>query len=315
VEGLSGAAALYTLFAVLFTCCLGGFMFFAFIGIVANVLFIGAFIAIAILTRGAWNSCDVDSSEDASGPVFLGDVTGTPTPGYTCKLEKAVFVVACVTAYVFLLYISCRAAVLTSIRIPLSPLCPLPIGPRAPPEQRETGARLRRPRHVGQAQGQLTSPNVPVIPKRKKPPAWKRQGNASRDAEFAAGTASTTAALDAYEREKRGLTGNSAYGIGGTGRGQEIGVAVMPTSDTERFTRQPNSNAATGSATGKTGYDAVKPAMDNATYGGTDISNLHPSYDSRLTDNTRTQQPASRYNTAEAANTAYAMDPATYRDY
>lgn len=35
VEGISGAAVLYTIFAVVLTCCLGGISFFAFLAIVS----------------------------------------------------------------------------------------------------------------------------------------------------------------------------------------------------------------------------------------------------------------------------------------
>lgn len=36
VEGLSGAAVLYTIFAVVFTCCLGGISAFAFLAMVSR---------------------------------------------------------------------------------------------------------------------------------------------------------------------------------------------------------------------------------------------------------------------------------------
>ncbi|KAL8719560.1 MAG: hypothetical protein Q9225_003434 [Loekoesia sp. 1 TL-2023] len=57
VEGMAGGAVIYTGFAVILTCFLGGFTFFAFLAVLLDVLFVGAFVAIAILTRGGARSC------------------------------------------------------------------------------------------------------------------------------------------------------------------------------------------------------------------------------------------------------------------
>ncbi|KAL8940617.1 MAG: hypothetical protein Q9216_002730 [Gyalolechia sp. 2 TL-2023] len=51
VEGMAGGAVIYTGFAVILTCFLGGFTFFAFLAVLLDILFVGAFVAIAILTR------------------------------------------------------------------------------------------------------------------------------------------------------------------------------------------------------------------------------------------------------------------------
>lgn len=57
VEGLTGSGVLYTIFAVLLTCFLGGHRVFAFIAIFLDVLFCAAFIAVAVLTRDGADSC------------------------------------------------------------------------------------------------------------------------------------------------------------------------------------------------------------------------------------------------------------------
>lgn len=57
MEGLTGAGVLYTVFAVLLTCILGGHRVFAFIAIFLDILFCGAFIAVAVLTRDGADSC------------------------------------------------------------------------------------------------------------------------------------------------------------------------------------------------------------------------------------------------------------------
>ena len=50
-EGMSGGAVIYTAFAVILTCFLGGITFFAFLAILLDICFIGCFVAIAILAR------------------------------------------------------------------------------------------------------------------------------------------------------------------------------------------------------------------------------------------------------------------------
>ena len=90
VEGLSGAAALYTLFAVIMTCFLGGITFFAFIAVLLDVLFCAAMVAIAIMTKAATKSC-ASTSDDS--PIGTGHRT-------SCQLQKVAFAVAIIGAYV-----------------------------------------------------------------------------------------------------------------------------------------------------------------------------------------------------------------------
>ena len=104
VEGMSGAAALYGIFAVILTCCLGGITFFAFLAIILDICFIGCFVAIAILTRGGAHSCNGlvntplgsgNASNGRSSSLLKGKNNPyTPDLKLACKLEKAVFAVA-----------------------------------------------------------------------------------------------------------------------------------------------------------------------------------------------------------------------------
>ncbi|KAI4197502.1 MAG: hypothetical protein LQ350_005879 [Teloschistes chrysophthalmus] len=93
VEGMAGGAVIYTGFAVILTCFLGGFTFFAFLAVLLDVLFVGAFVAIAILTRGGVRSCGGSSPPSVLGP-------GNRT---SCRLETAVFAVAIAMALCFLI--------------------------------------------------------------------------------------------------------------------------------------------------------------------------------------------------------------------
>ncbi|KAJ5712507.1 hypothetical protein N7493_008975 [Penicillium malachiteum] len=94
VEGLSGAACLYSLLGALFVCCLGGVAFFAFLGVVLDVIFTGVMIAIAVMTRNGSGSC----TGTVDTPIGNGD-SNTESPskikyGTACKLEKVTFAVS-----------------------------------------------------------------------------------------------------------------------------------------------------------------------------------------------------------------------------
>jgi hypothetical protein len=100
VEGLSGASCLYLIFAVLFTCCLGGKSFFAFLGIVLDVLFCGAMIAVAVMTRHGTETCSRDNYlrtplGNGFGRVNLDDGPHLDT---ICRMNKSAFAVAIIAA-------------------------------------------------------------------------------------------------------------------------------------------------------------------------------------------------------------------------
>lgn len=107
VEGMSGSAVLYGLFAVLLTLFLGGFTFFGFLAVLLDVCFIGCFIAISWFNRGGTQSCsgfvrtpfgDGDSSNGKSSPLYNKNGFG-PNLHKSCQLEKAVLAVAIVNWY------------------------------------------------------------------------------------------------------------------------------------------------------------------------------------------------------------------------
>jgi len=116
VEGMSGIGVVYTIFAVILTCCLGGKAFFAFLAIVLDILLCGAFIAIAVLTRDGANSCsgNVDTplgsgpanSRGSFGSNGFGtgegeNVTYSVSLRTACLYNKACFVVAIIGAFIF----------------------------------------------------------------------------------------------------------------------------------------------------------------------------------------------------------------------
>ena len=94
VEGLSGAATAYGLLGIIFVCCLGGVAFFAFLGVVLDVLFTGAMIAIAVLTRNGTSTC----TGTVGTPLGKGNAADESSAGLSfsmaCKLEKVTFAVA-----------------------------------------------------------------------------------------------------------------------------------------------------------------------------------------------------------------------------
>jgi len=121
VEGISGAAVLYLIFAVVLTCCLGGVAFFAFLALVLDVLFAGGMIAIAVMTRDGASSCTgrvqtplgngPADSNGSFGSNGFGtgngeNLTYAASLGSICRLNTAAFAVSIVAAFLFL----CTAA-------------------------------------------------------------------------------------------------------------------------------------------------------------------------------------------------------------
>lgn len=112
VTGMSGAAIVYTAFAVLLTLCFAGVAFLSFLAIVLDILFAGCFAAIAYYTRGGAGSCSgnvntplgsgpSDSKASGYGANGFGvgkgnNATYQPSLLRACKLETAVFAVSIV---------------------------------------------------------------------------------------------------------------------------------------------------------------------------------------------------------------------------
>lgn len=94
VEGLSGAATLYGLLGCLLTCCLGGVAFFAFVAVVLDVAFVGAMIAIAVLTRNGPQSCQGQVDTPLGSGKSEDNSPATLTFGMACTLEKVAFAVS-----------------------------------------------------------------------------------------------------------------------------------------------------------------------------------------------------------------------------
>ncbi|KAL1589805.1 hypothetical protein WHR41_01794 [Cladosporium halotolerans] len=120
VEGISGVAVLYTIAATVLTCCLGGISFFAFTAIVLDILFVGGFIALAVLTRDGASSCTgtVDtplgtgnananrSDGFGSGGIGTGsgeNLTYSVSPRTACRLNTAAFAVSIIAAFLFVI--------------------------------------------------------------------------------------------------------------------------------------------------------------------------------------------------------------------
>jgi hypothetical protein len=116
VEGISGAAVLYLIFAVGLTCCLGGISFLAFLAIVLDVLFAGAMIAVAVMARSGASSCKgivhtpigtgPANSKNGFGQGFgegsQDNVTYSVHLGLACRLNTAAFAVSIIAAFLFL---------------------------------------------------------------------------------------------------------------------------------------------------------------------------------------------------------------------
>ncbi|PHH79299.1 hypothetical protein CDD80_5200 [Ophiocordyceps camponoti-rufipedis] len=109
IEGISGAAALYTIFAMLFVCCFGGHIMAAATAAALDLCFVGAFIYVAVVNRGGAGSCT--SLQDtlygqalAAQETALAAETNTgpvPTLESVCILTKAVLAVAIIIIILF----------------------------------------------------------------------------------------------------------------------------------------------------------------------------------------------------------------------
>lgn len=103
VEGMSGAAVLYTIFGILFTLCLGGVTFFAAIAVFLDILFAGCFAAIAYYSRHGANSCRGIVNTPLGTGLSSQDAPGAGTWGYVCSLNTACFAVSILAIFLFIL--------------------------------------------------------------------------------------------------------------------------------------------------------------------------------------------------------------------
>lgn len=195
VEGMSGAAVLYGIFAVLLTLFLGGIAIFAFIAIVLDLCFVGCFAAIAYYNRGGANSCSGnvntplgDGPADRNSPSYgqnrfgfgnTGNADYAPNLHLACQLETAVFAVAIVNIFLFLV-----TAVMQVLLV----------------------------RHHKKEKRYGPSPANNYTKGAGKRPFWKRNKKTNaRDAEMAtAGTATTGAIRPSHDT---GYTGSTVGGV------------------------------------------------------------------------------------------------------
>jgi hypothetical protein len=100
VEGISGAGTLYTLLALLMLCCLAGHTFTAFIAVVLDICFIGAFIYVAIANKNGAGSCngvlDTPFGKGQSSSTIDANNGFTKLPSFhtACRLQSACLAVA-----------------------------------------------------------------------------------------------------------------------------------------------------------------------------------------------------------------------------
>jgi hypothetical protein len=104
VEGISGAACLYTIVGLLLLCCLAGHPFTSFFAMLLDAAFLGAFIYVAIENRGGAGSCEgtvttpfgtANADTNVSDDGNTG-FTALPSFHTACKLETACLAVSIV---------------------------------------------------------------------------------------------------------------------------------------------------------------------------------------------------------------------------
>ncbi|KIM96103.1 hypothetical protein OIDMADRAFT_91959, partial [Oidiodendron maius Zn] len=111
VEGLSGAAVLYTLFALLLVFCVGGMAIFSALGMFFDLAFLGSFIYLAYALRNGRYSCSgYVNTPLGSGNTNVVSTVSSGSGGFVvlpslktaCRLQKACFAVALVGLFFFL---------------------------------------------------------------------------------------------------------------------------------------------------------------------------------------------------------------------
>jgi hypothetical protein len=168
IEGISGAAALYTLIGLLLLCFVAGMTFFSLFAILVDLAFIGAFIYVAYETRSGAGSCSGtvttvfgtgDVNGDSTVPSGNGGTTTLPSFKQACQLETACFSVSIVAMYALLpsQSISFRKANISQCLLP--PLRSCRSRPHATPSQRES----LRPLSSQQLHCRLHTPPQPLL--------------------------------------------------------------------------------------------------------------------------------------------------------
>lgn len=231
---MSGAAVIYTAFAVVLTCFLGGVAFFAFLGILLDIAFAGCFVAIAVLTRGGRHSCG------STNPSPIGDGHRA-----SCQLERAVFAISIAGAVLFLV------SALLQILLTRNHKKEKRFGPG--PSNNYTQGTGKAPfwKRKNKATRDTHDTELGVVDNgvvdngavtEKKPPFWKRKNKTTREAELGAVGAGVAAGGLADEKhhhkrdgnfrpsDETGLTGSTAaqdvnYGGPNTRYGQESTLA------------------------------------------------------------------------------------------
>lgn len=103
VEGMSGAATLYTIFGIILTLCLGGVAFFGYLAVFLDICFAGCFAAIAYYTRHGANSCTGTVNTPLGRAPSNEAAPGAGDYGYVCSLNTAVFAVSIIAIFLFLI--------------------------------------------------------------------------------------------------------------------------------------------------------------------------------------------------------------------
>ncbi|KAL8905351.1 MAG: hypothetical protein Q9207_002699 [Kuettlingeria erythrocarpa] len=227
VEGISGGAVIYTAFAVILTFFLGGKTFFAFLGLLLDILFCGAMIAIAVLTRHGTHSCP---ARDAPSPIGAGNRT-------SCRLETAVFAVAIILALHFLITAALEV-LLKRVHAKEKRYGPGPSnnytsgsGKKAPFWKRNRGPKTT---HEAYGPGGFSTANGAGTTN-KKQPFWKRNKKPVHDTELGAGGAGALIAEEKHRHDngrtshETGVTGTTAGSPGATYGGSTNKYSNEPT--------------------------------------------------------------------------------------
>lgn len=120
VEGIAGAAVLYTIIGLLVTCCLAGLPLTSFFAMLLDLAFACAFIFVAVANKNGSGSCTGDvttpytsgtgTGSTGTTPAHRRSISSLPSDHNACKMETACLAVSILAIFFFIFSIAAELA-------------------------------------------------------------------------------------------------------------------------------------------------------------------------------------------------------------
>ncbi|CEJ81105.1 hypothetical protein VHEMI01251 [[Torrubiella] hemipterigena] len=111
VEGIAGAAVLYTIIGLLVTCCVAGLPLMSFFAMLFDLAFACAFIFVAVANKNGSGSCTGDVTTPYTTPnKTTRTISSLPSDHNACKMETACLAVSILSIFFFIFSIAAELA-------------------------------------------------------------------------------------------------------------------------------------------------------------------------------------------------------------